>query len=248
MLLTRCDQAEPAALARIRGEIKRWAPLAMVLETSHQPTEWINAQIAKVRAHCFLSNFVCLFSSCAKESHISLQVAAVGIQCVEGKTSARLEAKPGASISLARDKWHSIPSDLTDKLARLHPLLHGAEMCGWCEPAELGANRHLILASAPADTRHRRVVAAQNALEKRSPIPHNCQVHDFVSVLLNSRVLLGSHLAKPARGPAPKAEALHLRRLRRNLSLNFANRFRAETVTLRAMESKQKSKPPPGAG
>ena len=82
-------------------------------------------QIAKVRAHCFLSNFVCLFSSCAKESHISLQVAAVGIQCVEGKTSARLEAKPGASISLARDKWHSIPSDLTDKLARLHPLLHG---------------------------------------------------------------------------------------------------------------------------
>src|SRR5690242_8738649 len=37
-------------------------------------------------------------------------------------------------------------------------------------------------------------------------------VHGFVSVLLNSRVVLGSHPAKPARGPAPKAEALHLRR------------------------------------
>ena len=66
---------------------------------------------------------------------------------------------------------------------------------------------------------------------------HNCQVHDLVSVLLNSRVLLGSHPAKPARGPAPKAEALHLRRLRRNLSLKFANRFRAETVTRRATYS-----------
>src|SRR6266567_5048003 len=139
-------------------------------------------QIAKVGAHCFLSNLVCLFSSRAKESHISLQVAAVGIQRVEGKPSARLEAKPGAGISVPCNNRHSIPSDLTDKLTRLHPLLHGAEICGWCEPEELGANRHLILASAPVDIRHRRMVAAQNALEKRLPIPHNCQVHDLVSV------------------------------------------------------------------
>jgi tetraacyldisaccharide 4'-kinase len=44
VLLTRCDQAEPAALARIRGEINRWAPQVPVLESSHQPTEWFNAQ------------------------------------------------------------------------------------------------------------------------------------------------------------------------------------------------------------
>jgi hypothetical protein len=43
-------------------------------------------------------------------------------------------------------------------------------------------------------------------------------VHDFVSVLLNFPILLGSHKAKPSEwARLPSAEALHLRRLRRNL-------------------------------
>ena len=91
-------------------------------------------------------------------------------------------------------------------------------MCGRCEPEELGAGRHFILAPAPADSRHRRVAAVRNAPEKRHPIPHNCQVHDFVSVLLNFPIVLGSHKAKPSEwARLPSAEALHLRRLRENL-------------------------------
>jgi hypothetical protein len=71
-------------------------------------------QIAKVRAHSFLSNLVCLFSNRAKEAQISLQVAAVGIQCVEGKTSARLEAKPArASPWLPTDGTRSHRISLT---------------------------------------------------------------------------------------------------------------------------------------
>src|ERR1017187_2823206 len=43
-------------------------------------------------------------------------------------------------------------------------------------------------------------------------------VHDFVSVLLNFPILLGSHKAKPSEwARLPSAEALHLRRLRENL-------------------------------
>jgi tetraacyldisaccharide 4'-kinase len=43
ILLTRCDQAPPAAISRLRQEISRWAPDVSIAETTHQPTAWVNA-------------------------------------------------------------------------------------------------------------------------------------------------------------------------------------------------------------
>jgi tetraacyldisaccharide 4'-kinase len=43
VLLTRCDQVEPAALAQLQHEVERLAPQALVVLTSHEPTEWIDA-------------------------------------------------------------------------------------------------------------------------------------------------------------------------------------------------------------
>src|SRR5206468_4601444 len=44
VLLTRCDQADAAALARLREQAARLAPEAPVIETSHRPTGWIDAE------------------------------------------------------------------------------------------------------------------------------------------------------------------------------------------------------------
>ena len=71
---------------------------------------------------------------------------------------------------------------------------------------------------------------------------------DLVSVLLNSRVVLGSRLAKPARARLPRPKLCIYGGSGGIFSLHYAIRFRAETVTLRAMEWKQKSELPPGAG
>jgi hypothetical protein len=67
--------------------------------------------------------------------------------------------------------------------------------------------------------------------------------------LLNFPILLGSHKAKPSEwARLPSAEALHLRRLRENFSLCFANKICLDTVTQRAVQPKQKSELPQGAG
>ena len=44
MLLTRCNQVEPAALARLKNEVARLAPQVPVIETNHEPTAWIDAE------------------------------------------------------------------------------------------------------------------------------------------------------------------------------------------------------------
>ena len=44
VLLTRCDQADAAALARLRERVARLAPQAPLIETSHRPTAWIDAE------------------------------------------------------------------------------------------------------------------------------------------------------------------------------------------------------------
>jgi tetraacyldisaccharide 4'-kinase len=44
VLLTRCDQANADTLTRLRGRVARLAPQAAVLETSHRPTGWVNAE------------------------------------------------------------------------------------------------------------------------------------------------------------------------------------------------------------
>jgi tetraacyldisaccharide 4'-kinase len=44
VVLTRCDQVEPAALARLRAEVARLAPAAALAETTHRPVEWVNAE------------------------------------------------------------------------------------------------------------------------------------------------------------------------------------------------------------
>jgi tetraacyldisaccharide 4'-kinase len=47
VLLTRCDQAIPAVLAAIQREVTRLAPKAPVVLTSHQPSEWTDAEKRK---------------------------------------------------------------------------------------------------------------------------------------------------------------------------------------------------------
>jgi tetraacyldisaccharide 4'-kinase len=44
VLLTRCDQVDAAELARLHDEVARLAPQAPVIETSHRPTVWMDAQ------------------------------------------------------------------------------------------------------------------------------------------------------------------------------------------------------------
>jgi tetraacyldisaccharide 4'-kinase len=44
VMLTRCNQAEPATLTKIRAEVARLAPEVPVVETSHEPTAWIDAE------------------------------------------------------------------------------------------------------------------------------------------------------------------------------------------------------------
>src|SRR5205807_5814849 len=44
VLLTRCDQVDAAALARLGDQVARLAPQAPVIETSHRPTAWLAAE------------------------------------------------------------------------------------------------------------------------------------------------------------------------------------------------------------
>jgi len=44
VLLTRCDQVEPTALTRLQDEVAKLTPQAPVVLTSHQPTEWSDAE------------------------------------------------------------------------------------------------------------------------------------------------------------------------------------------------------------
>jgi tetraacyldisaccharide 4'-kinase len=43
VVLTRCNQVEEALVQRLRTEIDRLAPQALVVESQHRPTGWINA-------------------------------------------------------------------------------------------------------------------------------------------------------------------------------------------------------------
>ncbi|MCI0462150.1 MAG: tetraacyldisaccharide 4'-kinase [Gemmataceae bacterium] len=43
VVLTRCDQVDPAEVARIRERVARLAPDAPVAETTHRPVEWVNS-------------------------------------------------------------------------------------------------------------------------------------------------------------------------------------------------------------
>ncbi len=43
LLLTRCDQVSPSERGRLREEIARYAGGAPLVETTHRPVEWINA-------------------------------------------------------------------------------------------------------------------------------------------------------------------------------------------------------------
>jgi tetraacyldisaccharide 4'-kinase len=43
VMLTRCDQVQPETIERLRLQVRRWAPTAPVILTSHRPAEWINA-------------------------------------------------------------------------------------------------------------------------------------------------------------------------------------------------------------
>jgi tetraacyldisaccharide 4'-kinase len=42
-ILTRCDLVSPEDVARVRDEIHRWAPQLDIVETTHEPAEWIAA-------------------------------------------------------------------------------------------------------------------------------------------------------------------------------------------------------------
>ena len=46
VLLSRCDQAPPETVARLRQEVQRWAPNVPVAETTHQPAAWVNGSRA----------------------------------------------------------------------------------------------------------------------------------------------------------------------------------------------------------
>ena len=67
--------------------------------------------------------------------------------------------------------------------------------------------------------------------------------------LLNFPILLGSHLAKPASGPGSQVPKLCIYGGSGEIfSALFANKIWRETVTRRAVQPKQKSELPPGAG
>jgi tetraacyldisaccharide 4'-kinase len=43
VMLTRCDLAPSETVAALHGEVRRWAPHADIVETTHRPAAWINA-------------------------------------------------------------------------------------------------------------------------------------------------------------------------------------------------------------
>ncbi len=53
VLLTRCDQVTPEELTRIRQRVARLAPRAPVVETTHRPAHWVNADGATLPAEAF---------------------------------------------------------------------------------------------------------------------------------------------------------------------------------------------------
>jgi tetraacyldisaccharide 4'-kinase len=44
VVLTRCDQVDPAEVGRLRDRVARLAPGVPVAETTHRPVEWVNAE------------------------------------------------------------------------------------------------------------------------------------------------------------------------------------------------------------
>jgi tetraacyldisaccharide 4'-kinase len=53
VVLTRCDQVEPAVVAGIRERVARLKVQAGVIETSHRPVEWVNADRAAMALDTF---------------------------------------------------------------------------------------------------------------------------------------------------------------------------------------------------
>ena len=61
VLLTRCDQVTPSALAQLQREVANLAPQALVVQTSHHSTEWIDASRRTVPLERFAGKQVAAF-------------------------------------------------------------------------------------------------------------------------------------------------------------------------------------------
>jgi tetraacyldisaccharide 4'-kinase len=46
VLLSRCDQVAPEVVSRLKQEVGQWAPRVPVIETTHRPLHWVNAERA----------------------------------------------------------------------------------------------------------------------------------------------------------------------------------------------------------
>jgi tetraacyldisaccharide 4'-kinase len=61
ILLTRCDQVDPSTIGRLKEQVAPLAPRADVIETSHQPTAWVDADKRKSPLERFQGRSVAAF-------------------------------------------------------------------------------------------------------------------------------------------------------------------------------------------
>jgi tetraacyldisaccharide 4'-kinase len=78
VVLTRCDQVEPAALTRLRDEVARLAPGVAVAETTHRPVEWVNAERATAPLQSILQRPLAAFCGIGNPEAFRRTLTALG--------------------------------------------------------------------------------------------------------------------------------------------------------------------------
>jgi tetraacyldisaccharide 4'-kinase len=78
VVLTRCDQVEPAALVRLRDEVARLSPGMPVAETTHRPLDWVNAEGATVPLESILERPLAAFCGIGNPEAFRRTLTALG--------------------------------------------------------------------------------------------------------------------------------------------------------------------------
>lgn len=86
ILLTRCDQAVPESLTRLREEVNRIAPGKPIVETTHAPARWLNASQATAPLDAWKGRPVAGFCGLGNPEAFRRTLTSLGLDVVAFRT------------------------------------------------------------------------------------------------------------------------------------------------------------------
>ena len=111
ILLTRCDQATPETLARLRSEVQKWAPQTPIAETTHQPAAWVNANRQSAPLESLTGRPVAGFCGLGNPDAFRRTLAAQGLQVIAWRTFPDHHAYTREDIEELRQWSRALPAD-----------------------------------------------------------------------------------------------------------------------------------------